>query len=115
MVVTCPECEQKMRLNAEVTAGKRIKCPKCETLFRAPGEVRVGGEEILDAAVKVCEIAASTAGDENFLSQAVGAFEHGHATAALAGFDGAHQACCASAEDECIEGVGHESKRRLRG
>jgi len=79
------------------------------------GKVWIRRDKVFGPAMQIGEIAASTAGDENFLSQAVGAFEHGHATAALAGFDGAHQACCASAEDECIEGVGHESKRRLRG
>ena len=38
-------------------------------------------------------------------------FEDRDAAAALAGFDGAHQACRAAAEDECIEGVGHFQSR----
>lgn len=38
MIVTCPECEQKMRVNAEVSAGQRVKCPKCATLFRPADE-----------------------------------------------------------------------------
>jgi hypothetical protein len=57
--------------------------------------------------MKVGEIAAAAAGNKDFLSQAIGAFEHGDAASALAGFDGAHQAGRASAEDECIEGLGH--------
>jgi hypothetical protein len=35
MIVTCPECKQKLRLSAEVPAGKRIKCPKCAAVFSA--------------------------------------------------------------------------------
>ena len=38
-------------------------------------------------------------------------FEDRDAAAALAGFDGAHQAGCAAAENECVEGVGHEVMR----
>jgi hypothetical protein len=30
---------------------------------------------------------------------------------AASGFDSAHEACCASAEDECVEGVGHLGQR----
>jgi len=52
------------------------------------GEVRVGGEKVFRLAVKVGEVAASAAGDQNFISQAVGMFEHGDAASALAGFDG---------------------------
>src|SRR5271163_3462061 len=57
--------------------------------------------------MKVGEVAASAAGDQNFLAQLTSMFEHGDAAAALAGFDGAHQACRATAENECIEGMGH--------
>jgi hypothetical protein len=57
--------------------------------------------------MKVGEVAASAAGDQNFLAQAVGAFEDCNAAAALACFYGAHQSCCAPAENECVEGVGH--------
>jgi hypothetical protein len=38
MIVTCPECEQKLRMNAPVPAGKRVKCPKCAALFTPAGE-----------------------------------------------------------------------------
>ena len=73
------------------------------------GEVRIRGKEVFRTAVKVGEVAASAAGDQNFFAQAVGVFEHRDAAAALAGFDGAHQAGCAAAENECIEGVGHRA------
>jgi hypothetical protein len=35
MITTCPECKQKLRLSANVSAGKRIKCPKCAAVFSA--------------------------------------------------------------------------------
>ncbi len=57
--------------------------------------------------MKVGEVAASAAGDQNFLAEPVGVFEHGDAAATLAGFDGAHQAGCAAAENDCIEGLSH--------
>jgi predicted HD phosphohydrolase len=57
--------------------------------------------------VEVGEVAASATGDQNFLAQPVGVLEHRDAASTLAGFDGAHQAGCATAENHCIEGVGH--------
>src|ERR1700692_2451055 len=65
------------------------------------GEMRVGGNEVFNAAVKVGEVAASTAGDEDFFAEAIGALEDGDAAAALAGPDSAHQAGRAATEDEC--------------
>ncbi len=53
------------------------------------GEVGIRGEEILRLAMDVGEVAAASAGDEDFLADAVGVFEDGDATAALARFDGA--------------------------
>jgi hypothetical protein len=58
--------------------------------------------------MKVGEVAASAARDKDLLAQPVGVLDHGDAAAALAGFDGAHQACRAAAENECVEGMGHE-------
>ena len=52
--------------------------------------MRIGGEEVFYAAVEIGEVAAATAGDQNFLPQAVGMFEHRDAAAAFASFDGAH-------------------------
>jgi hypothetical protein len=53
--------------------------------------------------MNVGEVAAPAAGDENFLSDAVGVLEHRDAAASFAGFDGAHQSRGARAEDDCVE------------
>jgi hypothetical protein len=53
------------------------------------GEVRIGGEEIFGRCANVREIAAASAGDENFLADAVGVFEDSDATTALPRLDGA--------------------------
>src|SRR5208283_315002 len=47
------------------------------------GKVGIGGEEILRLAMKIGEVAATSAGDEDFLADAVGVFEDSDATAAL--------------------------------
>src|SRR5579863_5725097 len=66
-------------------------------------KVRIGGEKIIRLAAQVGEIATAAAGDENLFTQTVGMFEDGDAASAFAGFDGAHQAGCASAENKCVE------------
>jgi hypothetical protein len=63
------------------------------------GEVRIFGEEVLRLGVKIREIAAAAAGDQDFLAHFFGAFEEHDAATALAGFDGAHETGCAAAED----------------
>ena len=70
---------------------------------RRLGEMGIGGEEIFGLAVEVGEVAASAAGDEDFLAEAVGVFEDGDAASALAGFDGAHEAGGSATEDQCVE------------
>lgn len=67
----------------------------------------IGGEEILRLAMKVSKVAAASAGDENLFPQAVGVFEHSDAAPAFSRFDGAHQASCATADNDCIEGASH--------
>jgi hypothetical protein len=52
--------------------------------------VRIRGNEVFRLTVDVCEVAASSTGDEDFLADAVGVFEDGDAAPALAGFDCAH-------------------------
>jgi hypothetical protein len=59
---------------------------------RGFGEVRVGGEEALGPAVEVGEVAASSAGDEDLLADALGMIEDEDAAPAAACFDGTHQA-----------------------
>ena len=52
--------------------------------------MRIAGEKILRATVNIGEVAASAAGDQNFLAAAVGVLENGDAPPALPRFDGAH-------------------------
>jgi hypothetical protein len=75
------------------------------------GEVGIGGEEVFGLGVEVGEIAASAAGDKDFFAKAVGVVEEDDTAVAASGFDSTHEACCASAEDECVEGVGHLGQR----
>ena len=69
------------------------------------GEVRIFGEEVLRLGLKIRKIAAATAGDEDFLADFFGAFEEHDAEAAFAGFDSAHEAGGAAAENDHIEVV----------
>lgn len=51
------------------------------------GEVRIPGEKIFRSGMDVGEVAATTAGDEDFFADAVGVLEYGHPTAAFAGLE----------------------------
>ena len=83
---------------------------------RGFGEVGIGGEEVVGAGEEVGEVRAASAGDEDFFADAVGAFEEEDAAAALAGFDGAHQAGCACACNYDVEGcLDGGSGHRRRG
>jgi len=66
-------------------------------------EVLICAEEILRAAVDVREIAAATAGNEDFLANTIGTLEDGDAAAAFAGFGGAKESCGTSAENQCVK------------
>jgi len=72
---------------------------------RRLAEVRVGGEEIFRPAVQVREIATPAAGDQDLLANAIGVLKHRDPAATLTGFDGAHQAGCASAKNNYVEGL----------
>jgi hypothetical protein len=63
------------------------------------GKVGIGGNKVFRRGMNVREIAATTAGDENFLPNAVGVFDDGHAAAAFARLDGAKEACGACAKN----------------
>jgi hypothetical protein len=65
----------------------------------------VGANEILRAAMDICEIAAAAAGDENFLANAICAFKDGDAASSLAGFGCAEESRGAGAEDESVKFV----------
>src|ERR1700730_15923794 len=61
-------------------------------------KVGIRGDEVFGAAMKIGEIAAAAAGDEDFFACTRGTFEDGHASTALPCFNGAHQACGTGAE-----------------
>jgi len=84
--------------------GKKIA--GCEAGESGSSEIGIGGVEILGFGVNVGEIAAATAGDEDFLANAVGVFEYGDAATAFTRFDGAKKSCGASAENQNVEGTG---------
>ena len=86
---------------------------RSETCERGFGEVGVGGEEVFRGGVEVGEVAAASAGDEDLLAGAVGVFEDQDAAAAASGFDGAHEAGSAGAEDEDVDfgGLAHRGRR----
>ncbi|MNF05339.1 hypothetical protein D3C80_2050430 [compost metagenome] len=62
-------------------------------------------EEIARLGVHVGEVAAATAGHEDFLARFVGVVEQQHLTAAFGGAQGAHQAGGASADDDHFGGT----------
>ena len=75
------------------------------------GEVRIFGEEVLRLGVKIREVAAAAAGDEDFLADFFGAFEEYYPAAALSGFDGAEESSGAAAQNDHIEVVHPDSSR----
>jgi len=68
---------------------------------------------MLGLGVEIREVAAASAGDENFFADFFGAFEEHNAAATLAGFDGAHQAGGTAAQHDYIEVV-HPGSSRSR-
>ncbi len=75
--------------------------------------MRIFGEEVLRLGVKIREVAAAAAGDQDFFADFFGAFEEHDAATAFARFDGTHQAGCAAAENDHIKVV-HPSPFRSR-
>ncbi len=65
--------------------------------------------------MNIGEVAAPATRDQNFLAGTARVIEHGDAAPALAGFDGAHQARCSSAENQCVEMVDHARTEYLSG
>jgi hypothetical protein len=55
----------------------------------------------------VREVASTTAGDQDLLSDPLRMVEQGDATASFSGFDGAHQAGGTGAQDDYVVGVFH--------
>ena len=72
---------------------------------RGFGEVRVGGEEVFRTRAGVCEVAAASAGDENFTAGFGVVLEDQSAATALRGGDAAHKAGGSGSDDDEIEVV----------
>jgi hypothetical protein len=87
-----------MALNESDEISRRVAG---ERGFRKVG---VCGEEIVGARVEVGEVAAASAGDEDLFADAVGVVEDEGASAASAGFDGAHESGGSGAEDDYVNG-----------
>jgi hypothetical protein len=77
-------------------------------------EMGIGGEEIFGSGVEVGEVAAASAGDEDFFAGAIGEFDNGDAAATLSSLEGAEKSGGASAEDEDVEGTGQKYLSRIR-
>jgi len=79
------------------------------------GKVGIRGEEVLRLAMNVGEVAVASAGNEDFLTDAVGVLEDGDAAAALARLDGAQQARSAAADYQNVEFLRQDFPRAVRG
>lgn len=79
------------------------------------GEVGIRGEKIFRSGMDVGEVAATTAGDEDFFADAVGVLEYGHPTAAFAGLGGAEEAGGAGAEDQDVKRTGQKNLAVCKG
>jgi hypothetical protein len=73
---------------------------------RGFGEVGIGGEEAAGLAVDVGEVAAASAGDEDFASWQAAVVEQGDTASALACDGGAHEAGGSGTEDDYVEASG---------
>jgi hypothetical protein len=66
-------------------------------------EVLVGGDEVFRTTMEVGEIAAASAGNQDFLSDLIGAFEHSDTASAFAGLDGAEQPGGPGAKNQSVK------------
>jgi len=58
-IVTCPDCDAKMKLKAALPPGKKVRCPKCSTIFapvseapKKPAKSPVDKERVVTTAPK---------------------------------------------------------------
>ena len=72
---------------------------------RGFSEVWIGRKKIVRLRVQVGEVAAASAGDEDFYAGPLGTLNHRDAASTAAGFNRRHQAGCTAAEYEYIETV----------
>ena len=87
--------------------NQREKILRRVTGQRGLAKMWIRGNEVFRSAMNIGKVAAAAAGDENLLSDFVRVVQHGYPFTVLSGLDGAHQACCAGAENKDIENVGH--------
>ena len=76
---------------------------------RRLAEMRIRRKEVFWLAMQIGEIAAPAAGDQNFLADAVGVFQHDDAPPVLAGGNGAHQSGRPAAQYYRVIGMDHIS------
>ena len=62
----------------------------------------VAGDEVFRCAMNIGEVAASAAGDEDFLSWLFRALEYSDTASALAGFDSTHQSGSSCSQDQDV-------------
>jgi len=77
-------------------------------------EVGIGGQEIFRGGMEIGEVAAASAGDEDFFADTIGEFDDGDAAAAFASFRGAEKTGSAGAKDEDVKGTGQRGLSGLR-
>ena len=65
--------------------------------------MRIFGEEVFGLGMKIREVAAASAGDQDFFADFFGALEEHDVATAFPGFDGAQKAGGAAAEDDYVE------------
>src|SRR5690349_21794980 len=75
--------------------------------------MRVGGDEIIRTAVQVGKVAAAASGDQDFLADTLRPLQHGHASPAPSGFNGAHQAGCSTAENDYVKTLHRKARKTL--
>lgn len=77
--------------------------------------MRIRGKKVIRASVQVGEVGTATAGDQDLLANAIGAFEDDDTPASLASLDGAHQASSACSENDDVVVVDHGEMRLAAG
>lgn len=75
---------------------------------RGFGEVRISGNEVFRLAMKVGEVAAAAARNQNLFADASGPLEHGNTPSPLPCLNGAHEASRSTTQNDDIKFVFHD-------
>ena len=67
--------------------------------------MRIGGDKVFGCGVNIGEIATASAGNQDFLANAIGALQHGDAPSAFAGLHGTEQPGVSGAENQSVKFV----------